>query len=29
MNAAFTFSVDDGHPLDIKVAELLGKHCLG
>lgn len=28
MSAVFTFSLDDGHPLDVKVAELLGKHCL-
>lgn len=28
MGAVFTFSSDDGHPLDVKVAELLGKHCL-
>lgn len=28
MDAAFTFSVDDGHPLDLKVGELLGKHGL-
>lgn len=29
MDAVFTFSVDDGHPMDVKVAELLDKHCLG
>jgi peptidoglycan/xylan/chitin deacetylase (PgdA/CDA1 family) len=29
MGAVFTFSVDDGHPLDMKVADLLGKHGLG
>jgi peptidoglycan/xylan/chitin deacetylase (PgdA/CDA1 family) len=28
MGAVFTFSSDDGHPSDMKVAELLGKHCL-
>lgn len=28
MGALFTFSSDDGHPSDIKVAELLGKHGL-
>lgn len=28
MGAVFTFSSDDGHPLDAKVAELLGKHSL-
>lgn len=28
MGAVFTFSSDDGHPLDVKVAELLGKYCL-
>ena len=28
MGAVFTFSVDDGHPLDIKLADLLGKHGL-
>lgn len=28
MGAVFTFSLDDGHPLDVKVADLLGKHCL-
>ena len=28
MGAVFTFSSDDGHPSDMKVAELLGKHSL-
>lgn len=28
MSALFTFSSDDGHPSDVKVAELLGKHDL-
>ena len=28
MGAVFTFSSDDGHPSDMKVAELLGKHDL-
>lgn len=28
MSAIFTFSSDDGHPSDMKVAELLGKHGL-
>lgn len=28
MGALFTFSSDDGHPSDMKVAELLGKHDL-
>ena len=28
MGTVFTFSTDDGHPSDLKVAELLGKHRL-
>lgn len=28
MSAVFTFSTDDGHPSDMKMAELLGKHGL-
>src|SRR5215212_7229599 len=28
MSAAFTFSIDDGHPSDLRMADLLDKHGL-
>src|SRR3989442_15889037 len=28
MNGVFTCSIDDGHPSDLKIAELLSKNCL-